>query len=1182
MNQKKYFNDGWLFAKTSLDVTYEQKDLWQNLLKPVAIPHDFLISDTLNLYGDATGFYRKKFIYQKEQGEVVQLNFDGIYMDSVLYVNDREIGQWKYGYSPVTYDITQALTEGENDLVVMVVHRSPNSRWYSGAGIYRNIQIYLQDLKHIIPDGIYVSTKQQGEDFLLHVDTEVSLDAATEGMTLKYTLFEKGKVVLNEVQKISDNKELLEQDITPDGRKSEPGYRVCREIPVVKPHLWHPQDPYLYDLRVELVSENENRIFECDNLRVGFCTKEFTPKDGFLLNGEKYRINGVCEHHDFGALGAAFSKEAMRRKFQILKEMGVNGLRTSHNMPAREVLELADEMGFLVVAEAFDMWEFPKTKYDYARFFKDWADTDIRSYVRRDRSHVCLTMWSVGNEIYDTHANDHGQEITIRLKTAVEKYDYYKNGKVTIGSNYMAWEGAQKCADLTGFAGYNYGETLYNEHHEKYPQWVIYGSETASVIKSRGIYHFPLNKTILTDDDEQCSSLGNSCTSWGAKCEEYCITRDRDTKYSCGQFLWTGFDYIGEPTPYQTKNSYFGQIDTAGMPKDAFYIYKGEWTDYKKEPFVHIFPNWDFNPGQLVDVRVCSNAPRVSLYVNGELKVEKEIDHDHGTDLLAQVSLPYEKGSIMGIAYDENGIELAREERFTPSDAVRFVLKPEKQQIRADGEDLVYVEISAVDEKGYPVDNDNHYVEVLVEGSGYLVGLDNGDSTDYDSYEGTIRKLFSGKLMAVIASGGEVGEIKITARDVRESRMFGHKPVVNLENHWTIEKTGKLLESAVAVIQSLPATRTEGICLRKQSEFAALNYVPVGFVPVRKLEISCDGGFRMCPERKEMLVEVKTYPEDATLQPIIFKAVTASGIETNLARVSANGNKALVTARGDGEFYIRAMVKNGTDKVKVISQIECSIEGMGAATLNPYEFVVGGLFNRSQGAVLSGIANGASTARGISAVGYEGLDFGEYGSDEITVSVFANSNDAQFIQFYEGMPGEEGSELLYEGVYHKPSEWQVFKPETYHLKKRLRGVTTLSVLTRDSLEFGGFVFAKKNPALEKNYIVENNNIYGDSFEILSDSVEKIGNNVSIQYENLDFTKEGITRITICGRTPLEKNTIHIRFKDEENSLNKIVEFPKEEEYTEHTFEIGEVKGIQNLSFIFLPGCDFDFKWFRFS
>lgn len=1188
MEQKVLFNEGWLFSKTPLDVTIEEKEKWQLSQKSVAIPHDFLIEDTRNLYEDGIGWYEKTFEYKKDDYRIL-LNFDGIYMDSVLYINDKEVGQWKYGYSPVTYDITDFLEEGTNSLLVKVVHRAPNSRWYSGAGIYRNIWLLTLPKEHILPEGVYVHTHKTEKGFVLSAEIEVCPSlVGMEGAMLRMTLMDREQdivsttVALGEVVKeqcvISE-----ENTVTPDKRALECGWGVPLALLVEAPVLWDVENPYLYGLRVELL--RQERVVQTLEQKVGFCTKEFSPERGFFLNGRKLRINGVCEHHDLGALGAAFSKEAMARKLRILKKMGVNGLRTSHNMPAKEVMELADEMGFLVVAEAFDMWEREKTPYDYARFFKDWAEIDIRSFVRRDRSHVCLLMWSIGNEIYDTHADAHGEEITRRLKNAVEKYDYRGNGRVTIGSNYMGWQGAQNCADITGFAGYNYGENLYEKHHREHPDWIIYGSETASVIKSRGIYHFPLSKTILTDDDEQCSSLGNSCTSWGAKNEEYCITMDRDAEYSCGQFLWTGFDYIGEPTPYQTKNSYFGQIDTAGFPKDAYYIYKAEWTDYHKDPFVHIFPYWDFNEGQQVDVRACSNAPRVQIYVNGEMLADKSIDHGKGKELLAEGSTTYKAGSILAVALDENGREIAREERVTPGDGEKILLSCDRTCIKGDGQDLCFVEIKVVDQQGHEVDNDNHYVEVEVTGAGRLVGLDNGDSTDYDSYKGTIRKLFSGKLMAMVASNGEEGTIQIVVRDARESRHFGRKPQIEKENESkgepSLQNHGKLLMSGRLEISCLKSEKPKGSCLLAENSFVPLMHVPVGFVPIRKLEL-CSDSLNFGPERTESRVIARVYPKDATEQEIIFKAVTASGIESNLAIVESKGNTAVITARGDGDFYIRAMVKNGTDKVKLISQMECHAQGLGRATIDPYQFVTGGLFTHSRGGILTGLANGASTARGESAVGYAGLDFGEYGSDEVTLSIFANSNSPQFIQIYEGMPGEEGSSLLYEGVYHKKSIWQVFQEETYHLNKKLKGVTTLSILTRESLELGGFVFARKNPALEVNYVADNSNIYGDAFTVTKDAVENIGNNVSISYEEMDFGQEGITRITICGKTPLPKNTIHIRFVSEDGNYNAVVEFPMEQEYMEHTFELEKVCGKQKVNFIFLPGSKFDFKFFRFS
>ena len=295
-------------------------------------------------------------------------------------------------------------------------------------------------------------------------------------------------------------------------------------------------------------------------------------------------------------------------------------------------------------------------------------------------------------------------------------------------------------------AGYNYGEKYYEEHHAEHPDWMMYGSETSSVVQSRGIYHFPLRQAVLSDEDEQCSSLGNSTTSWGAKSWQKCITDDRDPEYIWGQFIWTGFDYIGEPTPYHTKNSYFGQIDTAGFPKDSYYVFQAEWTDVKKAPMVHLFPYWDFNPGQMIDVQACTNAPSVELFVNGKSCGKQYIDHVHGLKLVPDWQVAYEPGTITAVAYDEYGAEIARDSHTSFGDSRRIVLSTDQNKMTADCEDMCFVEVSVLDEQGNPVENAADYVKAEISGPGRILGMDNGDSTDYDAYKTTVRKLFSGKL----------------------------------------------------------------------------------------------------------------------------------------------------------------------------------------------------------------------------------------------------------------------------------------------------------------------------------------------------------------------------------------------------------------------------------------------------
>ena len=554
MNSRTLWNDNWYFAKTELGVKWEDRQIWEAKMQPVDLPHDWLIYDTKNLYEDSIGWYRKNFAYAPDKtgnDDRVILRFEGVYMDSEICVNGTKLGEWKYGYSTFDWDITDSLREGENEVALRVVFQSPNSRWYSGAGIYRNVWMICLPETHIPLDGIYTSSVETQKGYDLTIDTELKWGTDNGNYALEYCLYYTGD---SKSSAETASREIFRVKQPLDGGQE----KTSVTIPVDNPRKWDITDPYLYELQVclwrDMLRENgsaetignsasqrteqqpvretnSRELCQEEHLRIGFRTMQFDPVRGFLLNGRKVRLNGACDHHDLGALGAAFHKEAMRRKFELMRSMGVNAVRTSHNMPAVELMELADEMGFLIVSEAFDMWEMAKNPYDYARFFKEWMEKDVRSWIRRDRNHPSVIMWSIGNEIPDTHADAHGQEITRSLLAVVRKWDYRKVAPVTIGSNYMPWENAQKCADIVKVAGYNYAEKYYAEHHEKHPDWIIYGSETSSVVQSRGGYHFPLERANLIEADEQCSALGNSTTSWAAKNTKNCNYIARDTAY---------------------------------------------------------------------------------------------------------------------------------------------------------------------------------------------------------------------------------------------------------------------------------------------------------------------------------------------------------------------------------------------------------------------------------------------------------------------------------------------------------------------------------------------------------------------------------------------------------------------------------------------------------------------------
>ena len=1177
MNGKILWNDGWSFLKTEAGTTYEQVISRLQEFKAVDIPHDWLIYDALNLYEDGTGWYKKSFVYEQNQDKKAFVTFEGIYMDSTVYINGKKAGEWKYGYSAFTMDVTDFIKSGENEILVSACFMSPNSRWYSGAGIYRDVWFKVTDRTYLPENTVYISTKKQDEKtFLLRLEAEIAGDRKDEAQ-VEFSLWDKNhsKVRLEPTDEVVDNAVVVKNYLVKDVE------------------LWDVDSPVLYTLKTELVINNE--VIQHEEDRIGFKHVEFDAQKGFFLNGRHLKLNGVCEHHDLGALGAAFNKSAMRRKYRILKEMGVNAVRGAHNMMAEGAIELADEMGLLVLSESFDMWERPKTTYDYARFFKEWVARDVESWIKRDRNHPSIIMWSIGNEIYDTHADAHGKEITAYLKGLVEKYDPMKNALVTLCSNYMPWENTQKCADMLKMAGYNYGEKYYEEQHKEHPDWIIYGSETSSIVQSRGVYHFPLKAGILAEDDEQCSALGNSATSWSAKSMEICATYDRDMEFSLGQFIWTGFDYIGEPTPYHTKNSYFGQIDTAGFPKDSFYVWQSAWTDYRQNPMIHIFPYWDFNEGQLIDVRVSSNAPYVELFINGRSLGKQHLTHEagSGSHIIADYQLPYEKGTLTAIAYDCDEKKVASTERHSFGNSSDIVITPYETKVKANGRDLLFFTISTLDADGNPVENACDRVNVKVTGAGRLIGLDNGDSTDFDSYKGVSRRLFNGKLLAIVQADTIPGQIKV-------------------------EVTGKGLNGASVVCESYESCESHEICENSKNninsenieyikndenteniEYAGLhkNHIttlecnketPVVLgkaeeIPVRKINLKSLGGQKFTKEHDTIAVEAYIEPPQADDKELIFKAVNDTGAPTNLVSLEQEGNRAVMTAKGDGNFRLFATSKSGTEKVRIMSQLEFSVEDFGTAYLNPYEFISGSLYTLvAKGDVGCGNERGVATGRdGETVICYSDIDFGNVGSDEITIPIFALNDDEYPIRIWEGVPGEPGSEMLADAVYQKPSIWNVYQPETFKLNKRLKGITTISFWLNQKVHIKGFSFTKYEKAWLNLNAGEADAIYGDSFVRNGAMIEGIGNNVTLEFTDMDFGEKTIKGIAIKGRAVNGVNTIHLRLYNGVDEIKQIVEFPESEEYILKEFDLEPVNGKWDVSFVFLPGSNFDFAHFQF-
>lgn len=1138
------FNDNWLFSKQALHTNYDYMSGEHVKWKRVSLPHDWLIYDTHNLYENSEGWYLKYLnVEELNKNRLTILRFEGIYMNSYLYVNGKEVGTWKYGYSTFEMDITSYLIKGNNEIMVQVIYESPNSRWYSGAGIYRNIWLKTYPITHLVSDGIYITTKQNNDSWNVDITTEITHSELTKNshLELLYIISDMNKAI------ITSSIETLVPHIY-----KETFNIYTTSLNVVNPNLWSTNSPYLYSLTTRLLQDGY--IIDENIQQFGFRNIAFDSNRGFFLNGSNLKLHGVCEHHDLGCLGAAINKSAIKRKFTILKEMGVNAIRTAHNMPAVEFMESADEMGILIISEAFDMWERKKTTYDYARFFKEWASADVASWIRRDRNHPSVIMWSIGNEIYDTHADERGVEITKWLCSLVYTHDPKKNAPCTIGSNYMPWENARKCADIVKLAGYNYAEKYYDLHHAEHPDWIIYGSETSSTVQSRGIYHFPFSQSVLADDDYQCSSLGNSSTSWGAKSTEKCIIDDRNAIYSPGQFIWTGFDYIGEPTPYHTKNSYFGQVDTAGFKKDSYYIYQAAWTNYKDYPMIHLFPYWDFSIGQTIDIRVCSNAPKIELFFNNQSQGIYFIDHINGEYLLGEWQLTYQKGTLRAVAYDEYDTIIAEDSKTSFGDGETLRLNPDKLELEANGRDLVFVEISVVDKENIPVENANNRVNITVMGPGVLVGVDNGDSTDYDQYKGYSKRMFNGKLLAVISSTFNPGEITIVAESC------GLRP------------------SSISINAS-PSAVITGSCEPIPYNITSL----VEEIPVRKLEIICPQGNQLDKEKTVISAYVKIYPESATYEDILWRVTNAAGIDTNIAYIKSDGKSVTITGINNGTFYLRCMTKNGSDQISLYSAMEFHITGLLTSRLNPYGFISAGLYSFGTDNLTNGNERGVATARDSrSIIGFEQIDFLEYGSDEVVLSIFSLDSEKFPIEIWEGNPSDVNNTLITTLTYQKPSIWNVYQEETYKLPKRLKGLTSIYFVLNRKIHLKGFYFKELIKAYQQINILEYTSLYGDSYTITDTALENIGNNVSIVFDHMNFGEDGFTKLTLYGCSPLDQNTIQVRFCGIKGEITQLIEFKYSSGYEERTFDLNTVKGEQTVTFVFLPGCRFNLKWFRFQ
>ena len=1108
-------NDEWLFAKLPCGST--RNDAEKASYEPVDLPHDWLIGQK-DLYECADAWYRRFIDLPEEHDPVVIVRFDGVYMDCDVLLNGETVCTHAYGYTAFDADLTGKTRPGRNLLEVHIRHRSPNTRWYSGSGIYRDVYLDILPENHLVSDGLYL-VQEAGDPWKLKITAET---AGSDGIPFTCILRDNEGKTASEASGLSS------------------GHKISCTMQISDARLWSPEDPHLYEMTICYGGQIFTR-------KIGLRSVFASAEKGLLLNGKPVKLKGVCLHHDLGALGAAFHRKAARRQLQLMKDMGANAVRTSHNPPASEFLDLCDEMGILVDDEAFDMWERPKTEYDYARFFPEWHERDISSWIRRDRCHPSVILWSIGNEIYDMHADMRGTEVTRRLAELVRLHDPDRHALVTFGCNYMQWEGGQRCADMVDVVGYNYGEKLYSEHHRKHPGWIIYGSETGSVLSSRGIYHFPIGQSILSENDRQCSALGNSNTSWGAESLKKIIIEDLNHPFSLGQFIWSGIDYIGEPTPYDTRCCYFGQADTACYPKDAYYLFRSFW---QNEKMIHIGVSWDWNPGQQIDIPVMTNCSEAELFLNGESLGRKQPDFSDPEKCLPVWTIPYVPGVLTARGYDADGELLCEDSRYTPGDTDHFSLQCEDQYLFSDGADLAFVTVEARDKNGYPVGNARDYVKISVSGGGRLMGTDNGDSTDEDSYRADCRRLFSGRLLLIIGSSGSDEDTTVRIQT----------------------KGGKDTSLIIPVMKAEPVSGLSHV----QKTFDTP--MPVK-TPPRKLEITACDNTELNGEQPGCSFRYAVYPADADAD-IRWQVTNAAGIETPYVTIEHKDGLITVRACADGEYYLRGLCgSNGS--CDFISQIEFSASGMGCPSLDPYSYLSAGLYDLHEGDIGTGNEKGIAFSRdGESMAGFSRIDFGDTGTDTMTADIFALNGEPYDIELMAAEP--DGTVVLRQILrYQKPSIWNVYQPETWKLEKRLTGILTLTFRMRDKVHMKGFIFEKQ----QKGYLFHTAGsadlIYGDQYDRAGNTITGIGNNVTLTWNKMDFDGVQNPVLEIDGKTGHAVNTISIRVRNEAGEeMTSVAEFSRDGGPRQH-FTIPVPAGLCSVSFVFLPGSDFDFHAFRF-
>ena len=681
-----------------------------------------------------------------------ELIFDGAMSEPVVFVNGKKAGEWAYGYNTFRVDVTPFLAFGGSDNVVEVRLKNveESSRWYPGAGLYRPVKLVLANERNIDDWKTFVRTSVLDEEMaVVDVDTRLKGVKAGEMNAVEVSMEDhSGRIIANE-----------HVDIDDDGC-------AAVKLMVKHPHVWTPETPYLYNVRIRAFYNN--KVVDQLCVKTGIRTIAVSASNGFQLNGVTRKIKGVCLHHDLGPLGAAVNKAALVRQIRIMKDMGADAIRTSHNMPSQMQMEVCDSMGMMVMAESFDMWQYPKCKNGYSRFFNDWSERDITNLIEAHRNHPCIVMWSIGNEIPE-QSSEKGREMSASLQDLCHRLDPTR--PVTQGLDRAEAALKNGMAQLMDVPGFNYRVHKYAKNIEQLPQGFLLGSETASTVSSRGVYKFPVtvsNKAPYSDG--QCSSYDTEYCSWSNLPEDDFIAQD-DLPYTIGQFVWTGFDYLGEPTPYDeywpSRSSYFGICDLAGLPKDRYYLYRSVWNT--QDHTIHLLPHWSWpnRKGKTTPVYCYTDYPSAELFVNGESqgRILKNKSEKMDRYRLRWNNVKYAPGELKVVVYDENGNQRGEKTILTSGKPAALQLESDKLVLRADGEDLAFVTVSLVDSKGTVCPDADCLLTFDVEGAGMFQAVCNGDATSLESFVEPRMRLFNGKLVVLVRSAKKTGSLRLTVRD---------------------------------------------------------------------------------------------------------------------------------------------------------------------------------------------------------------------------------------------------------------------------------------------------------------------------------------------------------------------------------------------------------------------------------